>query len=81
MTVEYDPNEERFDEADCGAALLAAVQQLATDCGTTLDQYCDQSLADIALIARETYRDELPEFWRVWIGWHSPDPTPEMGDL
>jgi hypothetical protein len=81
MTAEYNPNEERFDEGDCGAALLTAVRQLAVDCGTTLEEFKGPTLAHIALRARETYGDGLPEFWDVWESWHAPDSTPEMGDL
>jgi hypothetical protein len=81
MTVNYDPNQEKFDDKDCGAALLAAVTQLAIDRNLTVADFCGRPLTEITAMATDTYGGELPEFWQAWCSWHTSGPTPEMGDL
>ena len=80
MPVEYNPNDEIFDPRDSGAALLAAVRDLADRCGITTDDLAGKPLAEVARLASQTY-DQLPEFWRVWQQWHAPQEPPDMGDL
>jgi hypothetical protein len=81
MTVQYDPNAEEFDPHNCGAALLAAVTQLAVHTGQTLDDFRGRPLAELGPAASDAYGEDLPEFWQVWSSWHTQRPTPDMGDL
>lgn len=81
MPADYNPEVERFDRNDCGAAFLAAVQQLAKDTDRSVEEFDGRPLAEFAQLAADAYGESLPEFWQVWCSWHQPTPPQEMGDL
>ena len=80
MQPEYNPSSTIYNPKECGAAMITAVQELATKVGEDVDDFRDRTLTEIFELADKTY-DDLPEFWEVWKGWHAPQPPPEMGDL
>ena len=81
MDNPYSPETELFRRDEVGRPYLNAVLELCSRAGQSLDQMEFCTLRQIADLAIETYGDELPEFWRVWIDWQRPEKPPAMGDL
>ncbi|MCA9241864.1 MAG: hypothetical protein KDA37_16755 [Planctomycetales bacterium] len=77
---EYDASAEFFTPQESAAPMVEAVRQMAADRGEAFETFVGKSYGELGAIAEETY-DELPEFWRVWKDWHTPQPRPHMGDL
>lgn len=81
MPQDYDPSLVAFDPKECGTPMIEAVQELAAKTGREIGAFHGWKLMEIFELAKDTYDDELPEFWRVWQDWHAPQPRPDMGDL
>lgn len=72
---EYNPK-------SASQALQKAITELAQQTGRPETDFNGIRLGDAFDMARETYGDALPDFWKVWNGWNtaSDDPAP-WGDL
>ena len=81
MNPDYDPQFATFDPKDCGQAMVQAVEQLAERTGRSFQEFVHIPLEELGRQVEDYYGDDLPEFWRIWKDWHSPQPPPEMGDL
>ncbi|HUY32386.1 MAG TPA: hypothetical protein VMV69_06365 [Pirellulales bacterium] len=85
MTVDSfpSPNDERFNRKEAaGTPLMSAVEELCRrNPGYTPAGMEQMTLGEIVELARETYGDRLPEFWRIWNDWNQPGLEQPMGDL
>ena len=80
MRPEYNPSSTLYNPKECGAAMIAAVEELAAKVGEDVSSFEGRTLTEVFELADKTY-DELPEFWQVWKSWHAPQPHQDMGDL
>lgn len=75
-------DDDRFRAEDArGTPLMRAVEQLEKDSGRSIESMELLSRLELGELAETTYGAELPEFWRVWLDWHRPQPLPPTGDL
>jgi hypothetical protein len=82
MSLEYLPNQDRFDRHEArGTPLLAAVNELCLRLEKSLDDMEKLTLGEVYELAESCYPDGLPEFWRIWADWNLPDQEQSMGDL
>ena len=77
-----DTSEHEFDPHAASPALKQAIADLASRTGRPESDFVGIRLGDAFALAKETYGDQLPEFWRVWQSWNtaSDNPAP-WGDL
>lgn len=77
-----DSAEHEFNPRAASPALKKAVADLADRTGRPESDFVGIRLGDAFALARQTYGDDLPEFWVVWQSWNdaSDDPAP-WGDL
>ena len=74
--------EHLFNRKSAAPALIAAMQDLATRSGRTLESMDQMRLGDAFDLAVEVYGDNSPEYWRIWNDWNTaPDDPRPMGDL
>jgi hypothetical protein len=74
--------EHLFNRKSAAPALIGAMRELADRNGRTLESMDQMRLGDAYDLAVETYRDQLPEYWRIWNDWNTaPDDPAPMGDL
>jgi hypothetical protein len=81
--AEPTPNDDRFNRREAnGTPLAAAVDDLCRlNPGYPIARMEQMTLGEIAALARATYGNRLPEFWRIWNDWNQPGLEQPMGDL
>jgi hypothetical protein len=83
MADHTSPNDDLFSRKEAaGTPLMSAVEELCRrNPGYSLAGMEQMTLGEIFDLARETYSEQLPEFWRIWNDWSQPGLEQPMGDL